>query len=496
VAVTEDPPATEPGLKTSNVGVFAVTVSDAVLVTPLAAAETDTVVLDETVFVTRVKLPVVDPAGTVTDAGIEFTAELPLVTVKVTAMSDAAAAARVTVPVLLPPPMIEVGEKLNPVGVLAVTVSDAVLVTPFAAADTCTVVLVETLAVPSMKVAVVEPAGTVTDAGIELTAEFPLVTVRVTGMSAAAAATRVTVPVLLAPAITEVGENFSVLGVLAVTVSDAVFVVPLATAETETVVFVETFAVTSGNVAVEEPASTVTDAGIELTPEFPLVTVSVTEMFETAAAVRVTVPVLVAPAMTDVGENFRELSRFGVAVKVFVTVVPLSAAEILTVVEMVTALVTTLKVAVELPAGTVTEAGMDATAEAPLTTVRGTLVSEMVGAPRVSVPVVVKPPTSDVGLNVSFVGISCVSVSTAVMFDPPNDAVRFAVVLVDTPLVVTVAGALVAPAGTVTVGGTTASELLLERLATAPPEGATPTRYTVPIEFAPPTTEVGVSLKL
>ncbi len=327
-----------------------------------------------------------------------------------------------------------------------------------------------------MKVALLDPAGTVTDAGIELIAELPEVTVRVTGMSPAATAARVTVPVLLAPAMTEVGENFKVLGVLAVTVRVAVFVVPFAAAETETVVFVDTFAVTREKLAVEEPASTVTDEGIELTPELPLVTVRVTEMFETAGAVRVTVPVLVAPAITEVGENFSELGTFGVAVKVLVTVVPLRAADILTVVETLTAFVTTLNVAVELPAGTVTDAGIDATAEAPLTTVRGTAVSEIVGAPSVSVPVVVSPPTSDVGLNVRVLGISWVSVRTAVILDPPKEAVRFAVVLVDTPLVVTVAGALVPPAGTVTVGGTTAKELLLERLATAPPDGAIPTR--------------------
>jgi hypothetical protein len=74
--------------------------------------------------------------------------------------------------------------------------------------------------------------------------------------------------------------------------------------------------------------------------------------------------------------------------------------------------------------------------------------------------------------------------------------VRFAVVLAATPLVVTVNAPLVAPAGTVTVGGTTAIELLLVRLATAPPPGAMPTKYTVPVEGFGPTTEVGLSLKL
>lgn len=130
------------------------------------------------------------------------------------------------------PPTTELGLKLARVGVFTVTVSDAVLVTPFAAAEICTVVLVVTFAVITVKFALLEPADTVTDDGMELTAELPLVTVRVTDISAAATAARVTVPVLLAPPITEVGENFSELGVFAVTVNDAVLVAPLAIAET------------------------------------------------------------------------------------------------------------------------------------------------------------------------------------------------------------------------------------------------------------------------
>ncbi len=136
VADTEFPPTTEVGLKTSEVGEFAVTVSEAVLVTPLAAADTCTIVLAETLAVTRVKVAFFDPAGTVTDAGMEPTAELPEVTVRITGISPAATAARVTVPVLIAPPITEVGENVNDVGVFAVTVREAVLATPLAVADT------------------------------------------------------------------------------------------------------------------------------------------------------------------------------------------------------------------------------------------------------------------------------------------------------------------------------------------------------------------------
>jgi hypothetical protein len=94
------------------------------------------------------------------------------------------------------------------------------------------VVLVKTFAVTNVNVAEVEPAGTVTEGGIELTAEAPLVTFSVTVMSAAATATSFTVPVLLAPPMTEVGEKLKELGVLAVTVSEAVLVPPFARAET------------------------------------------------------------------------------------------------------------------------------------------------------------------------------------------------------------------------------------------------------------------------
>jgi hypothetical protein len=62
--------------------------------------------------------------------------------------------------------------------------------------------------------------------------------------------------------------------------------------------------------------------------------------------------------------------------------------------------------------------------------------------------------------------------------------------------VFTVKVALVAPAGTVTVGGTVATlVLLLERDTTAPPLGAGPLKVTVPVEdCTPPTTLVGFSV--
>src|SRR2546422_11747184 len=66
---------------------------------------------------------------------------------------------------------------------------------------------------------------------------------------------------------------------------------------------------------------------------------------------------------------------------------------------------------------------------------------------------------------------------------------------VDAPtvLVVTVNVVLVAPAGTVTLPGTVAAVLLLDRVTDAPPAGAGPFSVTVPVEFPPPVTVVGFS---
>lgn len=70
-----------------------------------------------------------------------------------------------------------------------------------------------------------------------------------------------------------------------------------------------------------------------------------------------------------------------------------------------------------------------------------------------------------------------------------------ALVEAETPLVLTVNGALVAPSATVTLVGTVALGLSLVRVTTAPPAGAALLKVAVPELFAPPITEEGVSVK-
>jgi hypothetical protein len=102
---------------------------------------------------------------------------------------------------------------------------------------------------------------------------------------------------------------------------------------------------------------------------------------------------------------------------------------------------------------------------------------------RVTVPVELFPPLTLVGFTVSEERLTAaggVMVSEAFAELDPKVAVIAAVLVVVTVCVLAVNVALVAPAGTVTLPGTVAAELLLAKLTTVPPLPAAALKVTVP----------------
>jgi hypothetical protein len=159
-------------------------------------------------------------------------------------------------------------------------------------------------------------------------------------------------------------------------------------------------------------------------------------------------------------------------------------------------LVVTVKLAVRAPEGTMIELGT--WARAVLLLVSATTAPPGGAKPvKVTVPVEDDPRVTLVGLSVRLVREATVTVRVVVLVTPPYTAVMVEEVDVATPLVVIVKVALVAPAATVTLAGTTAAAvLLLDKVTTAPPAGALPVRVTVPVELFPPTTDVGVLVRV
>ena len=155
-----------------------------------------------------------------------------------------------------------------------------------------------------------------------------------------------------------------------------------------------------------------------------------------------------------------------------------------------TVLVVTVKVAVVLPAATVT---LEGTVAYEVLLLLSVTVAPPLGARplNVTVPVEFVPPLTLVGLRVKEESAGGVTVRVAEARPPP--ATIFAVVLEETGLVVTVNVDDVEPPGTVTLAGTCATLVWLElRLTTRPPAGAAALSLTVPVELTPPTTEVGL----
>jgi hypothetical protein len=118
------------------------------------------------------------------------------------------------------------------------------------------------------------------------------------------------------------------------------------------------------------------------------------------------------------------------------------------------------------------------------------------GALIVTVPVVDVPPWTVLGVMDTLTKVGGVIVSVAFWVALPIDPVIVEVVEAATTVVVTVNVAELDPAGIETLAGTVATVLLEESVTTSPPVPAGPERSTVPVEFVPPATDVGLRVIL
>jgi hypothetical protein len=187
------------------------------------------------------------------------------------------------------------------------------------------------------------------------------------------------------------------------------------------------------------------------------------------------------------------LNCHGVTVRGAVTVAPL-VAEMVTLLDETTVRVVTVKVALVFPAATVTFAGTVATVVALLERVT-TVPAAGAGPLRVTVPVDGVPPFTVVGFNVKELTVGAVTVSDAVLETVPSLEVIVTMALDATAEVVIVKLAVVKPAVTVALAGTSAADvLLLDSVTTAPPGGAAPVKVIVPVDEVLPTTDVGFTV--
>jgi hypothetical protein len=218
-------------------------------------------VIAVTADVDPVKTTEVAPAGTVTVAGTD-TALFALVNIT-TVPEGPAALPRVTLNVMLVPPLREVGDADNAVITAALTVTLSDLVTVPWDATTAPVVSLSTATDVAVKLTLSAPSGTVTVAGTDKAA-FMLTSATVTP-PAGAIPVSVTLPTFDAPPVNIVDiERDDNTGAAIVMV--LVTVVPFAVAVVVTTVFVSTTSADTGKVTELAPSATVTDAGIVKIP--------------------------------------------------------------------------------------------------------------------------------------------------------------------------------------------------------------------------------------
>jgi hypothetical protein len=208
--------------------------------------------------------------------------------------------------------------------------------------------------VATVKVTLVESTGTRTAAGtiaFELFEES-----RTDNPNAGAGPLKVTVPVSEVPPATEAGTRAMLTSVGGVTVSVAVWVAPPCVPVIVALVRAFTPVVAIGKVADVEPAAMVTVDGTVI---FALLDERFTDAppDDGAGAPRVTVPTEGLPPTTVDGDTVRETKPVAEIVRVWFWEVPPEEAVIVAEVPTRTGFVPTKKVAVDLPAGIVMNAG-------------------------------------------------------------------------------------------------------------------------------------------
>jgi hypothetical protein len=239
------------------------------------------------------------------------------------------------------------------------------------------------------------------------------------------------------------------------------------------------------------PAGTVTVAGTVAEAEL-LVSVT-TRPPAGARPVSVKVPVEDFPPTTADGLSTRPLSVGGFTTSVADWLMPFRLALRVALVWDATAVVVTVNVAVDLPAGTVTEAGAF--------TLPWLLESFTTSPPEgaiplsATVPVEEAPPVTEAGLTAKDASTGGTTVRVAVWVETPSLPVIVTDFWEPTAAVVTLNVALVCPPAIVTDAGTAAEALLLDRWTTVPDLGDAPFKLTVPMEAAPPATVVGFRLR-
>jgi len=329
-----------------------------------------------------------------------------------------------------------------------------------------------------------EPAGMMTDAGTDNAVLSPEVSN--TSVSTAAGPVKVIVAAALVFAFMTVLVRVTRGRLGACTVRVVVTILPFDTALIVTGVSTTTGMVVTANVAVVAPAGTITESARAMEGSLP---VKFTVVGTAAGLVNVTVPVAPLPPTTFAGSTVTLESTGAITFSVAVLAAAPDETEIVAVTSASTACVPTSNVADDSPALTVTVGG---TVTASLSLIRLKLVGTAAGPVSVTVPIADAPPGVVVLLSLrnNRAGASAL---TAADFDtPPEVAVILTTVSASTEVTAIWNAADVAPAGSNTLGDTTAAELSLASV-TVVSVNAGAEKVTFPVIVLGPVTLAGTA---